>query len=350
MEEEMIKIEKFNEVMRKFKTVVETNKRSMLILRTVLFEIKNNMLYIVGTDLRTILVYKQEINHPDVMFCIEYKKLLKIKGDVELSIDDGFVDIFIDNIHMKLEAIDAGNYPVYDSIFKKGKTVNLTKEMKQGFQQSHRFISQDSHYSVYTTWAIDKGRICTCDGKIAYLSKKLFKFKKQILICKFNPALIKLANTMTIHDTMVVFSGDNYIVKAHLHDGKFPEVDAVFNNSKVGQKKLFKVTQRLINDLSFLKNFCDKNSNKVEFSFNQKEINLLVNPSYEERVEIFNTDEKNIPSDADFKIAFNVKLLIEILRINKESVVSCSGSKGPAFIDNGLFKTLIMPLRISRGE
>lgn len=345
-----------------------TNKPILPILHNFLLEIKENTLFITGTDLEVEIIAKIELNkkYENNSITVSGQKLFHIfrrlpqKIDIKIYLKDENLIIQSNKTRFSLSTLSSKNFPNTNKIEKKIEIKISQKKLKNLIEKTQfSMANQDVRYYLNGILLETKNKkiktIATNGHRLAisYINVKqnlpihsiIIPRKGVIEIFKIlesNDKLLKLQ----IGNKNIRIYVENFIFTSKLLDGQFPEYkNAIpkYTNKilRINRKKFKEALLRA----SILSNEKLKGVN-LHLSKNTLKI-VANNPEQEELEEIIDVTYNN----KNIEIGLNINYVLDVLNVLKCEIIEIfikdpNSSIKIEDIENKKNSYIIMPMRL----
>lgn len=309
--------------------IISTNN-VLPILESFLFEVKNDQLLAVSTDLETMMKVQIDVQSKDEgSLCIQAKVLLDYLKNLpeqpitfDINTNDFGVDITSEQGKYKIVGEDSKSYPK-EPVAEGTSTFTMSAaELSDGIAKTVIAVSTDDlrpamsgvlfelSKNNLTLVATDAHRLVRCikTGVHCPKEEKLIVPKKALAQLKNNLHTSTEVN-ISYNENHLFVSGENIQLSCRLIDAKFPDYKVV-----IPADNPFKLTINKAEIISALKRvsvFANKTTNQVVLDIVGNNLHL-----YAQDVDFsFEGNEQLACQYAgeDMKIAFNARLLLELL-------------------------------------
>jgi len=311
--------------------VISTNN-VLPILESFLFDLKKNRLQVVSTDLETTMKVELDVQSTDEnVLCVQAKVLLEYLKNLpeqpitfEVNMSDYGIDITSEQGKYKIVGEDAKNFPTEP---KPDGTTSFTMsaaELSDGIAKTMIAVSNDdlrpAMSGVYfelsknnmTLVATDAHRLVRCvKTDVNCPSEDRFIVPKKALVQLKNNLNTSTEVSVSYNENHLFVDGESIHLSCRLIDAKFPDYKVVIPadnpyNLIIGRLDFVSALRRV-------SVFANKTTNQVVLDIEGNSLHL-----YAQDVDFsFEGNERMACqySGEDMKIAFNAKLLLELLLV-----------------------------------
>lgn len=311
--------------------VISTNN-VLPILESFLFDLNTNKLVVVSTDLETTMKVTMEVQSNDTgSLCVQSKVLLDYLKNLpeqpitfEVNTEDFGIDITSEQGKYKIVGEDAKNYPAEPKADDTTSFTMSAAELSDGIAKTMIAVSNDDlrpamsgvffelSKNNMTLVATDAHRLVRCiKTDVNCSSDDKFIVPKKALTQLKNNLNTSTEVSVSYNQNHLFVDGENIHLSCRLIDAKFPDYKVV-----IPADNPFSLTINKAEYVSALRRvsvFANKTTNQVVMEIEGNNLHLYaqdVDFSFEgnERMSCQYTGE-------DMKIAFNAKLLLELILV-----------------------------------
>ncbi|MFA5878588.1 MAG: DNA polymerase III subunit beta [Candidatus Margulisiibacteriota bacterium] len=278
---------------------------------------------------------------------------------------DNKIQLKTASVDLDLYGINADEYPVFPEIEKGGQIELTVEELKDLIKMTIFAVSSDDTKQflngILCKKENDKVVFIATDGSRLSLNKKLIKSSNDdfsvIIPSKAVNEIYKIIQQVSsdtkikinISANQVCFMMDKFILVTRIIQGQFPDYTQVLPKETINR---FVISRRTLLDACERANiFAAEANDIVRFFFNKEGLIITAQaPSlgiFKEKIDL--NKEK---SEEDLKVAFNVKLLLDVLKhIESDDLILELNSKvSPCIIkagNNNDYIYILMPIKTS---
>ena len=347
-------------------------KNTLPILSNVLFQLKDNKLFIVATDLD--IIFYDEISDIQTIkegstttsAAILFDILRKISSNSELKFElksENKLSLKSDNADFNLLCLPTDNFPTFSDEFEGKEILVDSNKFLKLLNKTKISISNDDtrHYLNGVYLHITEGHGRNFLTGVATDSHRLSSSSLEIENSDFNSLILPrktvfqlcslLSETneklsMQTSDNKIKFTVGKIKLISKVIDGKFPDYKKVVPTSN--DKTLVVSSRDFINSIERVASVSLDRKEGVKLSINKDNVQLSVNSA--------NSGDGNEKINAEFSsgnlnISFNSKYLIDIASeiIDKNLKINLKDSVSPVLIEDNSDKNsyyVIMPMKI----
>lgn len=311
--------------------VISTNN-VLPILESFLFDLKKNRLQVVSTDLETTMKVELDVQSTDEnVLCVQAKVLLEYLKNLpeqpitfEVNMSDFGIDITSEQGKYKIVGEDAKNFPTEPKPDGTTSFSMSAAELSDGIAKTMIAVSNDdlrpAMSGVYfelsknnmTLVATDAHRLVRCvKTDVNCPSEDRFIVPKKALVQLKNNLNTSTEVSVSYNENHLFVDGESIHLSCRLIDAKFPDYKVVIPadnpyNLIIGRMDFVGALRRV-------SVFANKTTNQVVLDIEGNSLHL-----YAQDVDFsFEGNERMACqySGEDMKIAFNAKLLLELLLV-----------------------------------
>lgn len=347
-----------------------SSRTNLPILENIYLELNDSQLILRGHDLEIGVEHVMSVSHIEstgkvLVKSKTFSSILSKLGHDELSIEVKESKMFIStpNVDFDILCMNSDDYPVFPQL---ESGITITKSIDQladlikhtlfsaSFDETKHFLNgvlmkNEDGYLFFV--ATDGYRLALKRMEIGELDQSfsvIVPFKAMNEWSKISQSYSPDTSvTLTISENQVVFKLDDTVLLTRVIKGQFPDYKQVLpketdNQVLISRRQLMDASERA----SII---ASASNNVVRFSFERDDVDIVANaPSmgdFKEKLTLVRNK-----GDESIKIAFNVRLVLDAIKIlNQDNVViEFSGGLSPCLIrpeQDDDYRYVIMPIR-----
>lgn len=324
-----------------FKKIVATSS-TMPVLTMVRFENRKGKLKIIGTDLKTTIVYTQKIAiKEDFSFLLKFSDFKLLPDEVIVSVDEETVSFNWKerdmDFNINLEKIDDSNFPITKTDKSEHKYTHLSPITKEHIYNASFMASKSNFKGIFNRVLIDDEIVATDSKKIYYVDSKM-KLEKRLLVSQYVARMIKSFDAVWTakgkHYAYLSTKNYSLTFMCGTDEDKFVDIHKVVDFPKKEKSQTLKIDNKLIEAISnYLKWGSRYDTATTVISCNQNKVTVR-NKNCDYLAPISITYEKSDPAE-DFLFAANGKSFLQSLKkIKAHKVINIGKSRALIFGEN----------------
>lgn len=315
-------------------------RNNLPILQNILFEVDNNELVLMSTDLEYFCKYRVScISNAKAKFCINFKELYNIvkmkKGEIKMKYGEK-VKVMADNMEYEIECVNSDDFPLMPDIkIDICKKYAFTENYRQSLKSLARYTATDKEAYRLVLQGIfhTDGFLVGTNGHFMKIDRINATFDDFVVPARIVKIIDKLALDHILvnkEEKYIAYCSDVVMVIARLIDATFPNYKVALNLEQPKYSYYFNSSKNKILEIP-------KESTFIIFDF---ENNILKGDNFEIKTDL--------PNDIDFKICFNVDYLKTILADFTNPIMRFNSNISPVIVSDDDYNSIavLMPRKI----
>jgi len=364
-----------NSILQKAIAIVEkaiSSRTSLALLENIYIELKDKNMTFIGNDLEIAIQYRVPLEtvHSEGVILAKAKAMTNIFSKLQNQMvtfnlsENRMVNISTGKVAFDLYSADPKEYPSFPSIQNGIKVILPSEKLKELIKHTLFSVSFDEtkHYLNGIFFSLEKDKISfvSTDGyrlslkTIEHPSEKncvvIAPFKAMNEVNKIIQFLKPEENVeIILSDNQIGFIMGNTVLVSRVIKGQFPDYQQVIPKET---RFRYSVSRRAILEACERATIIASEANNlVKVTFKENELMIRSTASslgdFQEVIPL-----TRVMGEAEQKIAFNVKLMLDALKImdRDDLIIRFNSNESPCVIQSSAddsFMYIIMPIRIS---